>query len=78
MPGRVMVGRVVSDKPNKTVVVEVERRVRHPKYEKIVRRRNKFHAHDENNEYKVGDMVRIRECRPLSKLKTWTVVERAE
>ncbi len=76
MTAREFVGEVVSDKPNKTVVVQVERRVAHPKYKKFIRRRSKFHAHDEKNEYKVGDRVRIRECRPLSKLKTWEVVER--
>ena len=76
MTAREFIGEVVSDKPNKTVVVQVERRVSHPKYKKIIRRRAKFHAHDENNQYKVGDRVRIRECRPLSKLKTWEVVER--
>jgi small subunit ribosomal protein S17 len=73
---REFVGEVVSDKPNKTVVVQVERRVAHAKYKKFIRRRAKFHAHDENNEYKVGDRVRIRECRPISKLKTWQVVEK--
>jgi len=73
---REFVGEVVSDKPNKTVVVQVERRVAHPKYKKFIRRRAKFHAHDENNQFKVGDRVRIRECRPISKLKTWQVVEK--
>ncbi len=74
MPKRVMQGVVVSDKGDKTVVVRVERRVKHPVLQKIVRRSNKFHAHDETNQYKVGDVVMIEECRPLSKLKTWAVI----
>ncbi len=78
MPARVLQGLVVSDRPDKTVVVQVERRVQHPLYKKFIRRRNKFHAHDESNEYKVGDKVRIRECRPISKLKSWEVIARAE
>ena len=78
MAGRVVQGFVVSDGPDKTVVVEVERRVQHPRYKKFIRRRKKFHAHDESNEYRVGDKVRIRECRPISKLKTWEVIARAE
>jgi small subunit ribosomal protein S17 len=69
---------VVSDRPDKTVVVEVERRVQHPLYKKYIRRRKKFHAHDAANEYKVGDKVRIRECKPISKLKTWEVIARAD
>jgi small subunit ribosomal protein S17 len=73
-----MQGFVVSDRPNKTVVVEVERRVQHPLYKKYIRRSKKFHAHDAANEYKVGDKVRIRECKPISKLKTWEVIARAE
>lgn len=75
MPKRVMQGVVVSDKGNKTVVVQVERRVMHPVYKKIIRRSKKFHAHDEQNQHKVGDVVRIQECRPISKLKRWVVVE---
>ena len=78
MPGRVVQGFVVSDGADKTVVVEVERRVQHPLYKKYIRRRKKFHAHDEANEYHVGDKVRIRECRPISKRKTWEVIARAE
>lgn len=78
MPGRVIQGTVVSDKADKTVVVEVERRVKHPLYKKFVRRRNRLQAHDEKNEYKTGDVVRIRECRPLSKRKAFEVVARAE
>ena len=68
------VGVVVSDKADKTVVVKVERRLRHPLYGKSVARTKKYHAHDENNEYKVGDTVRITETRPLSKTKRWRVI----
>jgi len=74
MPKRVMQGVVVSDKGDKTVVVRVERRVLHPVLKKVVRRSKRFHAHDEANQYKVGDIVRIEECRPISKLKTWMVI----
>ncbi|WP_300536333.1 30S ribosomal protein S17 [Sphingosinicella sp.] len=76
MPKRVLVGQVVSDKTDKTVVVKVERRVQHPLYGKIIRRSKKYHAHDEANAYKAGDTVRIEECAPISKLKTWRVTER--
>ncbi len=69
------VGVVVSDKMDKTVVVQVERRYAHPLYGKQVTRTKKYHAHDENNEYHIGDVVRIMETRPLSKLKRWRVVE---
>jgi small subunit ribosomal protein S17 len=78
LTGRVIQGFVVSDRPDKTVVVEVERRVQHPLYKKYIRRRKKFHAHDAANEYKIGDKVRIRECKPISKLKTWEVIARAD
>jgi small subunit ribosomal protein S17 len=71
---KVRVGVVVSDKPNKTVIVQVERRISHPMYGKSVARTKKYYAHDENNEYKVGDTVRITETRPLSKLKRWRVI----
>jgi small subunit ribosomal protein S17 len=74
MPRRVMQGVVVSDKNAKTVVVQVERRVMHPVYKKVVRLSKKFHAHDETGNHKVGDTVRIRECRPISKLKRWEVL----
>jgi len=74
MAGRVMQGVVVKDKGDKTVVVEVERRVQHPLYKKFIRRRNRFHAHDEQNTHKVGDKVRIQECRPISKSKSWRVI----
>ena len=76
MPKRVLQGVVVRDKNAKTVVVDVERRFIHPVLGKTVRRSKKYHAHDENGEYKIGDIVRIRECRPLSKLKSWEVFER--
>ena len=72
------VGTVVSDKMNKTVVVAVERRYAHPLYGKQVTRTKKYHAHDENDEYHTGDVVRIMETRPLSKLKRWRVVEAVE
>jgi small subunit ribosomal protein S17 len=68
-------GRVVSDKMNKTVVVEVERTVMHPLYQRYMRRRKKYHAHDEANDCKVGDQVRITSCRPFSKTKRWRVSE---
>lgn len=73
MPKRILQGEVVSDKTDKTVVVKVERRFTHPLYKKVVRRSKKYHAHDENNKFKVGDTVRIEECPPISKLKRWTV-----
>ena len=74
MPKRTLQGVVVSDKQDKTVVVRVERRFTHPVLKKTVRRSKKYHAHDENNEFTVGDMVWIEEHRPISKLKRWTVV----
>jgi len=77
MPKRVLQGVVVSDKNAKTVVVKVERRFTHPVMGKTVRRSKKYHAHDESGEFRVGDIVRIRECRPISKLKSWEVVGRA-
>ncbi|MDB5667228.1 MAG: ribosomal protein [Alphaproteobacteria bacterium] len=76
MPKRVMTGTVVSDKTDKTVVVLVERRVKHPLYGKIIKRSKKYHAHDETNEVRAGETVRIEETKPISKLKTWKVVER--
>jgi len=76
MPKRILVGRVTSDKMDKTVTVLVDRRVMHPLYKKFIRRSKKYAAHDEANACKVGDMVRIEECRPLSKRKTWLVIER--
>jgi small subunit ribosomal protein S17 len=76
MPKRVLTGTVVSDKGEKTVVVRVERRVKHPLYGKIIRLSKKYHAHDAANEFHVGEVVRIEECAPISKLKTWKVVDR--
>ena len=67
------IGRVVSDKMNKTVTVLVERRVKHPLYGKVVTRSRKYHAHDENNEFKEGDLVEIEACRKLAKTKSWRV-----
>lgn len=75
---RALTGRVVSDKMNKTVTVLVERRVKHPLYGKIIVRSNKYHAHDETNQYKAGDLVEISETRPISKTKAWTVVRLLE
>jgi small subunit ribosomal protein S17 len=77
MPKRVLTGVVVSDKTEKTVVVKVERKVKHPLYGKIIRRSKKYHAHDEGNVFKEGETVRIEECAPLSKLKSWRVLEKA-
>src|SRR5689334_12844753 len=76
MPKRVLTGTVVSDKGDKTVVVRVERRVKHPLYGKIIKLSKKYHAHDAANEFHVGEIVRIEECAPISKLKTWTVLDR--
>ena len=70
---RTLTGRVVSDKMDKTVTVLVERKVRHPLYGKIVTKSKKYHAHDENNEFREGDVVTIEECRPLSRTKAWRV-----
>ena len=70
-----LTGRVVSDRMDKTVVVEVERLVRHPKYGKMIRRRTKVKAHDEENRCRIGDLVSLMETRPLSREKRWRVVE---
>ena len=70
---RTLVGKVVSDKMDKTVTVLIERHVKHPLYGKIIMRSNKYHAHDENNQAKEGDTVEIQEGRPISKTKAWTV-----
>ena len=75
MPKRILQGVVVSDKTDKTVVVRVERRFTHPLFKKTVRRTKKYHAHDEANSAKQGDLVRIEECRPISKNKSWKLVE---
>ena len=74
MPKRSLQGTVVSDKTDKTVIVEVERRYTHPLYRKVVRRSKKYHAHDEANASKIGDRVRIQETRPISKTKRWIVL----
>ena len=74
MPKRILTGTVVSSNTNKTVVVKVTRRVQHKLYKKIISQSKKYHAHDENNSYKVGDIVKIIESKPISKLKSWTVV----
>lgn len=74
MPKRILQGVVVSDKQDKTVVVSVERQVMHPVYKKFIKKSKKYAAHDENNQFKVGDTVRIVECAPVSKNKTWTVI----
>lgn len=74
MPKRILQGPVVSDKNNKTVVIRVDRAFKHPLFKKVVRRSKRYHAHDENNQCKVGDVVMIRECAPISKLKRWEVV----
>jgi len=77
MPKRILQGTVVSDKGDKTVVVNVERRFTDPVMKKTVRKSKRYHAHDASNEVKVGDMVEIRECRPISKLKSWEVISGA-
>ena len=77
MPKRILQGVVVSDKQEKTVVVKVERRFTHPLLKKTVRRSKNYHAHDEHNKAKVGDEVRIMESKPISKLKTWVLVDEA-
>ncbi len=74
MARRVLQGVVVSDKADKTVVVLVERRVMHPLYKKYIRRSKKYRAHDEDNRCKTGDSVRIEECRPISKTKSWKII----
>jgi small subunit ribosomal protein S17 len=75
---RTLTGRVVSDKMDKSAVVAVERKVRHPLYGKYIRRSTKLHIHDENNECKQGDTVTIRQCRPISKTKSWQLLEVVE
>ena len=74
MPKRVLQGVVVSDKADKTISVRVERRIMHPLYKKFIRRSKKYAAHDPENSCKIGDLVRIQECRPISKSKCWEVV----
>ncbi len=75
MPRRVLEGKVVSDKMDKTITVLVERQFMHPKYKKYIKRSNKYAAHDENNTVKEGDIVQIIECAPISKRKSWTLVD---
>ncbi len=75
---KIRVGVVVADSRDKTVTVEVPTSFSHPRYDKVVRRRSKFHVHDENNEAKLGDTVRIMETRPISKQKRWRIVEIVE
>ena len=75
---RTLTGKVVSDKMDKSIVVLIERRVQHPLYRKSIRRSTKLHAHDENNTAKTGDVVTIKESRPISKTKSWTLVEVVE
>ena len=74
MPKRILTGTVVSSKTNKTIVVKVTRRVQHKLYKKIISQSKKYHAHDENNSFKVGDIVKIIESKPISKLKSWIVL----
>ena len=78
MPRRIMQGVVVSNKMDKSVVVNVERRTQHPLYKKFIRRSKKYVAHDENNSCKEGDVVQIQECRPISKRKNWEVIAASE
>jgi small subunit ribosomal protein S17 len=78
MPKRILQGVVVSDKNDKTIVVKVERRLRHPVFKKTVRVSKKYHAHDETNDAKTGEIVRIEETRPLSKQKRWKLVEKID
>jgi small subunit ribosomal protein S17 len=78
MPKRILQGEVVSDKNDKTIVVKVERRLRHPVFKKTVRVSKKYHAHDEMNEAKIGEIVRIQETKPQSRLKRWTLVEKID
>jgi len=75
---RTLIGRVVSDKMDKTVTVLIERRVNHPMYDKIILRSSKYHAHNTNDEAKSGDLVEIQECRPISKTKAWVVTKLLE
>ncbi len=77
MPKRVLRGVVVSDKADKTVTVKVETLVKHPLYGKFIKRSKKYAAHDEQNKYKIGDFVAIQECPPISKCKTWVVIEQS-
>ena len=71
---RILTGVVTSDKANKTITVKIERKVKHPLYGKVIKRATKVHAHDENNDASIGDVVSVKECRPISKKKTWILV----
>ena len=71
---RILTGVVTSDKADKTITVKIERKVKHPLYGKVVKRASKVHAHDENNTASIGDIVSVKECRPISKTKTWVLV----
>jgi small subunit ribosomal protein S17 len=75
---RTLTGKVISDKMDKTITIKVERQVKHPLYGKFIKRSTKVHAHDETNECKMGDTVTVAECRPLSKTKSWQLVEVVE
>ena len=75
MTKKILQGKVVSSKSNKTIVVEVTRKFQHPFFGKVISRSKKYHAHDENNKFKEGDIVSIIECAPISKKKTWEVLE---
>ena len=75
---RLLTGVVISDKADKTITVKVERKVRHPLYGKIMKRTTKVHAHDESNDASIGDIVTVKECRPISKSKTWLLVTNQE
>lgn len=74
MPRRVLQGVVVGDKANQTITVLVERQIMHPLYKKFIRRTKKYHVHDQDNRCKIGDKVRIEECRPISKTKSWRII----
>ena len=76
MTKKILKGVITSAKNNKTIVVEVTRKFKHPFYEKVIKRSKKYHAHDEKNKYKKGDLVKIIESKPVSKLKTWEVIEK--
>jgi len=75
---RTQQGRVISDKMDKSITVAIERKVKHPLYGKFIKRTTKLHVHDENNECSIGDTVEVKECRPLSKTKSWTLVRIVE
>ena len=77
MTKTILSGKVISSNSNKTVVVEVSRKVKHKLYKKIIKRSKKYHAHDENNKFKIGDVVKIIESRPISKIKSWIVMEQS-